>query len=322
MLAERVSVSKDPFEKVKKLIQDLITTLLREEGQETEHKGFCDTELGTNKKTRETLTAKTDKLSAQIDEGKAAIVDMTERLAELSKEIAELDKAMAEATTLREAEKTKNEAAIKDAAAAQTAITQAKAVLNDFYKKAEGATALLQAEPIQYDRVGNEEIKMGSEEWDSMANPSAGKVDRGHKEGMQTFGATYTGQQSSVGGVLAFLEVIASDFGKLEAETRSSEAEAADAHKAFMATTKANAAAKNQEVELLTADRMESENQVRTSAKDLKATQDQALAADRYYEKLKPTCVDTGVTYEARAKAREDEIQSLQEALRILKAEG
>ena len=42
---------------------------------------------------------------------------------------------------------------------------------------------------------------------------------------------------------------------------------------------------------------------------------DGALA---YYEKLKPSCVDTGANYDDRVAQRKEEIQSLQEALKIL----
>lgn len=37
-----------------------------------------------------------------------------------------------------------------------------------------------------------------------------------------------------------------------------------------------------------------------------------------YFEKLKPSCVDMNLSYEDRVKQREEEIQSLNEALRIL----
>ena len=30
-----------------------------------------------------------------------------------------------------------------------------------------------------------------------------------------------------------------------------------------------------------------------------------------YFDKLKPTCVDSGITYEERVKRREEEIQSV-----------
>merc|ERR1719163_2364960 len=113
---------------------------------------------------------------------------------------------------MRQAEKEKNALTIKDSADAQTAIASAKAVLEEFYKSAAQATALLQTP------------KMGSEEWDALANPNfKGTVDKGHKAGQQTFGETYTGQQDEAGGVLAMLEVISSDFANLESETKANE---------------------------------------------------------------------------------------------------
>jgi len=45
-------ISADPIRKVKKMIKDLITCLMEEENEKAEHKGWCDTELSTNKQTR------------------------------------------------------------------------------------------------------------------------------------------------------------------------------------------------------------------------------------------------------------------------------
>merc|ERR1719247_3742359 len=44
---------------------------------------------------------------------------------------------------------------------------------------------------------------------------------------------------------------------------------------------------------------------------DLKNTQEELDAALAYYEKLKPSCVESGVSYEDRVKRREEEIESL-----------
>jgi len=52
--------------------------------------------------------------------------------------------------------------------------------------------------------------------------------------------------------------------------------------------------------------------------KDLETTQAELDAALDYYEKLKPDCVDQGLSYEDRVARRKEEIVSLQEALKIL----
>merc|ERR1719271_75942 len=58
-------VASDPFDKVKKMIKDLIVRLMEEANQETEHKGWCDTELATNKVQRESKTESVNTLTAQ-----------------------------------------------------------------------------------------------------------------------------------------------------------------------------------------------------------------------------------------------------------------
>merc|ERR1719352_1969062 len=113
LLAEKVAA--DPFAKVKKLIDDMITRLLEEANADAEKEGFCDKELGTNKITRDKLSAEIDELDAAIEEGKAMIMKLTEDIAQLTKEIAEIDAAVDEATKLRDEENAKNQATIKDA---------------------------------------------------------------------------------------------------------------------------------------------------------------------------------------------------------------
>jgi len=67
-----------------------------------------------------------------------------------------------------------------------------------------------------------------------------------------------------------------------------------------------------------TADKASAEATLQEDIAELKSTQDELLAADRYYEKLVPQCVDQGMTWDERQKARQDEITSLKEALKIL----
>jgi hypothetical protein len=311
-------LANDPFGKVVKMIKAMVTKLMNQQNEEAETKGFCDKELKTNKMTRDRLASEMDALRAEMDEQSATAKQLGESIAQLSAEVTSLDAAMQEAVAQRTAENEKNTATVKDAKAAQQAVAQATAVLKDFYAKAGAATAFIQVP------------KMGSDEWQALANPnfketgagygqgSEDKVDKGHKAGMQTFGESYSGQQDSANGVLAMLEIILSDFANLETATATDEATSQKAHERFMVDSKKDKKVKSRQIEMQQADKEEAEHAAAAAKRDLSTTDDQALAADRYYESLKPKCVDEGVSFEERDAKRADEIAALKEALQML----
>merc|ERR1719327_1737044 len=139
-----VRADADPFEKVKKMIKDLITRLEEEAAEEADHKAWCDTELGTNKQTRDEKSEAVETLHSDIDQLEASIAKLTAEISELTKAVAEIDAAVAKATSIREIEKTKNTETIEDAKTAQTAVSEAISILKEFYAKAADATVLLQ----------------------------------------------------------------------------------------------------------------------------------------------------------------------------------
>jgi cell division septum initiation protein DivIVA/histone H3/H4 len=278
-----VRVTADPFKKVKKMIKDLIVRLMEEANEEAEHKGWCDTELSTNEQTRKEKTEAVETLHAEIDQLEASIAKLTEDISELSKAVAELDAAMSEATELRTKEKATNEETIKDAGEAQTAVAQALTVLKEFYAKAGDATALIQQPEI--------------------------------------FDSPYKGMGAENGGVVGMLEVIESDFARLEADTKSSEAAAQKEYDSFMTDSKVDKEAKSTDIEHKTAKKQDESQALTVKKEDLEGTQKELDAALAYFDKLKPSCVDAGVSYEDRVSRRKEEIESLQEALRILNGE-
>merc|ERR1719248_418664 len=212
-------VADDPFKKVKKMIKDLIVKLMEEANEEAEHKGWCDTELSTNEQTRKEKTAAVETLHAEIDELEASIAKLTQEIADLTKAVAELDAAMAKATEIRQEEKAKNTETIKDSQEAQTAVAQAITVLKEFYAKAGEATALLQQQPVA----------------------------------PEIFDSPYKGMQAENGGVIGMLEVIESDFARLEAETKAAEATAQKEYDEFMSDSAVDKAQKTKDIEHKTA---------------------------------------------------------------------
>lgn len=294
------SAQKDTFGKVKKMISSMINRLLEEANAEAEKKGFCDKELKVNKQNREKLQGQYETTAAELELTLATQQKLGEEIAELQKAVSFLDTARATSTEARSTEKAQNEATIQEAKEAQIAVASARNVIADFYAKAGTATAFIQVhDPAGYGQ--------GSED----------KVDKGHVAGMETFGDTYQGQQDSAGGVLSMLSVIASDFSNLQADTETSEAQAQAEFEKFIADTKRDKAVKTKQIEMKTADQTAAKTRAHSLKQDLNGTDDQLRAANRYFDQLKPQCLVT-VSYEERVKRREEEIESLKEALEIL----
>merc|ERR1719456_1866609 len=178
---------------------------------------------------------------------------------------------MAEATSQRNEEKAKNTETMSDAAAGEAAVNQALVILKDFYS-AQGA--FLQQKQV----------------------PEM---------------AAYKGMQSSKGGVVGMLEVIASDFARLNADTKASENAAATEYANFMKESKALSKEKH-DLEFKTSlakDQAEFEKEGMT--KDLKATQKELDKALEYQAYLKPVCLELHVSYEERVRRRKEEIEAL-----------
>merc|ERR1719326_1857110 len=283
----------DPFLKVKKLIQDLIEKLVTEAAEEASKKGFCDTETGKAESTRNTNMAKVNKINAETKAAEAKKAELEETIATLTAEIAELNDVLTKTTKERTAEKAENMDTLDKAKEGLAAVKDAYDVLASFYKgagKAKVSLVQVQASPVQ---------------------GPAGSA-----------GGAYKGNQAKGGGILAMLEVIISDFERTVKVTTKSEKEAAKEFTKFERTTKASIASKettksNDEFALKDADAKNVETR-----DELGKTQDMLDDTLKTLEELKPSCVDTGMSYEERVQKRKDEIEALKQAMCQLDAEG
>merc|ERR1719158_1949728 len=234
---------------------------------------------------------KVNTLTSHLEKLKATLVKLADNIAANEKSMAELDAAMAEATETRQKEKAKNEETIADAKEAMEAVAQAQAVLKEFYAKAAGDTELLQQTPADD------------------APPSFENEP-------------YTGNQGASKGVLGMLEVIHSDFARLDADTSSDEAEAAKEFSEFMDDSAKDKEQKRLDNLDMSRETTAKEREEAATAKDLSQTQEELDAALAYYEKLKPDCIAEGLSFEERAQMRQEEIDSLNEVYTILSGES
>jgi hypothetical protein len=280
LLASKVQA--DPFKKVTKMIKDMIFKLMEEANEEAEHKGFCDAELTTNKQTRDTKSEDADTLKADIEGLSADIATLTEEGAELSAAVSEIDKAVAEATQNRAAEKSKNQATIADATAGEAAVQQAIELLKAFYEKAGSSLVQIAGEERQPEMESGEYKGMGG------------------------------------GGVLGMLEVCQSDFARLLSETQASEDDADRAFSEFSSDSAVDKATKEATAKHKAGMKQQKESALASAKTELVGVQEELSAALEYYDKLKPSCIDAGESYEERVARRKAEIESLQEALKIM----
>merc|ERR1719401_1709877 len=211
------------------MIKDLIWKLMEEATAETEHKGWCDTELTTNKQTREYKTGYLNELTAEEEDLTASIAKLTQDIEDLTKAIAELEASMAGATEERATSK---------------------------------ATALAQKGPAE--------------------------------DAPETFDAPYKGMLPEGGNVVDFLEVILTDFARLESDTTTAEATELAEYKKYYFESEKTKALKETIKGQKEGKKSELESTLQSTIEELKSTQEELEAAIAYYEKLKPTCWTAG----------------------------
>lgn len=268
----------DPFIKVRQLIAAYIDHLRTEKAQEADHESWCNKEVETNTETRNARSIDVAKLTSEIDQKTAAIALLAAEIADYETELTTNAKAATDSASLREQEKAANAKAVEDSKEAQKAISEALTILKEFYQ---GTTPAL----VQ---VGE---KQAPEEYKGMT-----------KEGNT---------------VISLLEEILSDIAREEAAAAASETAAQAAYvrlteelEASKTQIQANAEHKSREKTL-------AEQALANLQTDLGSAQKELDAAEKYYKELQTQCLEGG-SAEERKLRREEEIQALEEASRLL----
>jgi len=124
------------FEKVIKMVDDLVATLATEQKDDDAQKEWCGKEFDTSDDTEKELVRNIDTLTTEISETEDGIATLTDALAALHKGIKELDAAVEEATSQRKAEHANFVQTQAENSAALQLLEVAKNRLNKFYNPA------------------------------------------------------------------------------------------------------------------------------------------------------------------------------------------
>lgn len=290
-----LKLGPDPFKKVKVLIQALIERLLKEMAEEAGHKGFCDTELGKAKTSRDFEHEKTWALSADLEKLENKMAVLKETIVTLTDDLSALHDDLEKGTKMRGEEKESNEETITKSTEGLAAITEAISILKDFYKQAAKAL-LLQSRASPIDEDPN--------------MPDAPP------------GGSYKGKQDQAGNIIGMLEVIKSDFERSIKQTTQAEKEAHRAFVDFDRQSKGSISSKETEKGQCESDLEETKISIKEKMAGLQEAQTRIDDSLKAIEELKPVCIDTGMSYAERVAKREEEIKALKSALCQLDTEG
>merc|ERR1719331_3041198 len=278
-----------PFDQVNNMIEKMIFRLMDEQKQEDEHKLWCDQEIEKTETMKEDKEEKIKDLKAEIKVETAAVQTLTEEIGEAEKMISDIVAFMGEATEIRETGKKENALAIKDSKDAQKSVANAIAVPEAFYK---------------------ESGEIPKEPWEFIQKP----VNLGKKP--STWDAGYTGvaDPDNKGGIISILEAVLSDFAKMEAETKSQEAQDQKEYEEDIKANEIEKAGREQEVSSKTQEKARRSDKIASLNSQKKNVEGELEKTEQYLEDLKPACVNGDSSYEDRKAARAKEIEALKKA--------
>merc|ERR1719155_8380 len=303
-----------PFAKVKQVIEDLITRLEDEAAAEASQKEWCDKEMSETIAARDAAQREIEAKNAFLMEKSTLVDSLAEDISVLSTEIADLQTAINKETALREKDQANNNMTLSEAQAGLEAVENAIEVLSNFY------TALLQTKTSlkkqapapgletsgDYQRYRAEGAGADGNTVDDLAPEDA------------SLNSDYGGKTDASKSILGLLDVIKSDFEKTIDDTESDEDKAQTAYEEFKADAQKSIDDKSELKGTKEGEKTTAELDITQAEADLKAETTNLENELAELEKLKPVCVESGATHAERTARREQEIEALKEALKIL----
>jgi len=297
-LASKV-MGQNFFKKIIGMIEDKIIQLQKQAQEDQDHNNFCKKQTDLATQQRDIRANEIKSFNQELEQGEAHRDQLIETLEVLKAEIDELEKAYNYAADERSEESSENKKAVADATAGKDALKKAEDVLRRFYEDvgAKGKVALVSR-------------PKGKDYPDA---PDAGF--KNHE--------AYKGSQGASKGILGMIDVIASDFQRTIDETKKQE------HAAKLAFSKmwegGNMASQDEKKKLKEIAENDKAENVAKIEENMDALVKSQELLDKSIEELGDLykqCVETEMSYEERVARREDEIQSLKQALCILDKEG
>merc|ERR1719191_2338908 len=290
------------FDKVIKMIDDMVALLGEEQTSDDTKKAYCEKELDTEEDTKKVLEIKGSDLEKSIADTKESIATLADEIAALLAGIKELDGQVKEATEDRKEENAFYKKTMQEDNAAKEVLKMAKNRLAKFY-----APKMYQppakAERSSMGRI-SEEMSLSQQE----ASPGPPPA---------TWGA-YQKKDEEHGGVVAMLDLLIADLDKEMTQMTTDEKEAQSEYEMFMQDASDKRAADSKSVEQKTSEKAETESLLLRLQQKLKANGIETYNKEVVIKDLHMECDWLLANYEVRQEARAGEVDSLKKAKAVL----
>jgi septal ring factor EnvC (AmiA/AmiB activator) len=298
------------FEKVIKMIDEMVSTLKKEQADDDSKKEYCQTELDTSDDKKKALEKSIEDTKAAIEVAKETIATLSEEIASLTADIKALDKMVAEATEQRKEENADFKQVMADDSAAKELLKMAVNRLNKFYNP-----------KLYVPAAKAERSKM-----DAIAEDVGGAFVQiaAHKRGVaapppppETFGP-YTKKTEEHGGVVAMINLLITDLDKDMAEAETTEKDSQADYEELMADSAQKRAEDSKTIADKESAKAQTEEDLQAHEQSLKEdTQDLGLTL-KYIHDLHLECDWLLKYFDVRQEMRASEIDALGKAKAVL----
>lgn len=327
LLALALEGKKVGFEKVIKMIDDMVVTLKVEQADDDAKKEYCAKELDSADDKKKGLERAVSDLETAIEGGKDAIAKLTEEIAALTAGIKELDKNVMEATEQRKEENEDFKSLMASDTAAKELMKFAKNRLNKFYNpklyKAPPKTELSREDRIVENMSGTAApteapggiagtgiavlAEVSAHSQDQVAPPPP----------PETFGA-YSKKSEDSMGVMAMIDLLIADLDKEMTEAETTEKDAQADYETAMADAAEKRTADSKLLGEKQGIKAETEADVEAKTEEKAATSAELMSTMKYIASLHMECDWLIKYFDVRKEARASEIDALGKAKAVL----
>jgi len=323
-LSGKRALTQGTFDKVVKMIDNMVAELKKEQQDDADKKEYCSVQLDTTDDKKKSLDRAVSNLEGEIAKAKELIATLTDEIAALTAGIVELDKSVAEATSQRQAENEEFKSLMAADTAAKDLLAFAKNRLNQFYN------------PTLYLHPPKRELSAGDRIYENMGGELTTAAPGGiANTGIAVFAQVrihdtvapppppatwdaYSKKTEESAGVIGMIDLLIKDLDKEMTEAKTDEKDAQADYETMMKQSAEKRVADSKSLSDKQSAKADTEKSLSDLSGEKKDKTSELLATLKYIQSLHTECDWLLKYYDMREQARTGEIDSLTKAKAVL----